>query len=52
MAPKKKNHRNKIVTTFLLGSNELYKFVEDNPILRMKDVAYVNDTANIRKNKK
>jgi len=49
---KKKNHRNKIVTTFLLGSNELYKFVEDNPILRMKDVAYVNDTANIRKNKK
>lgn len=49
---KKKNHRNKIVTTFLLGSEELYKFVEDNPILRMKDVAYVNDTANIRKNKK
>ncbi|MBK8699194.1 MAG: acetyl-CoA hydrolase/transferase family protein [Saprospiraceae bacterium] len=48
----KKNNRNKIVTSFMLGSKALYDFVDENPILRMKDAAYVNDTANIRKNKK
>lgn len=30
-------------TSFILGSKELYEFVDDNPSIRFLDVSYVND---------
>lgn len=42
----------KIVTTFVAGTRKLYDFVHDNPEVVFLDVAYVNDTSVIRKNKK
>ncbi|SMO54793.1 acetyl-CoA hydrolase/transferase family protein [Fodinibius sediminis] len=47
---KKAKHPEKIVASFVMGSRRLYDFVDDNPMLAMLDVAYVNDTAVIRKN--
>jgi len=49
---KKRRHPEKIVGSFLMGTQELYDFVDDNPQIAMLDVAYVNDTAVIRKNPK
>ncbi len=48
----KVKHRHYIVSGFLMGSQRLYDFVHDNPLVRMLDIAYVNDTAIIRKNPK
>lgn len=47
---KKKKHPGKIVTTFAMGSQALYDFVDDNPEVVFLDVAYTNDTAVIRQN--
>ncbi len=49
---KKKTHPEKIVAGFVMGSRDLYDFVDDNPMIAMLDIAYVNDTAVIRKNPK
>src|SRR6056297_2615728 len=49
---KKAKHPEKIVASFVMGSRDLYDFVDDNPMIAMLDVAYVNDTAVIRKNPK
>lgn len=38
-------HTNKIVATFLVGSEVLYDFVDDNPDMLMLPVDYVNDPA-------
>lgn len=46
----KNKHRGKIVTTFAMGSQRLYDFVDDNPEVVFLDVAYTNDTAVIRSN--
>ena len=46
----KKKHPGKIVTTFAMGSQALYNFVDDNPEVVFLDVAYTNDTAVIRQN--
>ncbi|OZB37865.1 MAG: 4-hydroxybutyrate CoA-transferase, partial [Alishewanella sp. 34-51-39] len=46
----KKKHRGKIVTTFAMGSQALYDFVDDNPQVVFLDVEYTNDTAVIRQN--
>lgn len=35
--------RGKIVSTFLLGSSNVYNFVNNNPQVLMQDVAYTND---------
>lgn len=48
----KKIRPGKIVSTFTMGSRKLYDFVDDNPDVSFMDVAYVNDTAIIRKNPK
>jgi len=48
----KRTHPGKIVGTFALGSRKLYDFLDDNPLVAMLDVAYVNDTAVIRRNPK
>jgi 4-hydroxybutyrate CoA-transferase len=48
----KKKRQYKIVSSFLLGTKRLYKFVDDNPMIEMLDIAYVNDTHVIRQNPK
>lgn len=45
----KEINRGKIVTTFLMGSQRLYDFVDDNPMIEMRPVDYTNDTAVIRR---
>lgn len=47
---RKRVHPGKILTTFLMGTRRLYDFVDDNPLVLMRDVAFVNDTAIIRQN--
>jgi acyl-CoA hydrolase len=45
-------HVGKIVTTFLMGTQRLYDWVHDNPMIEMHPVDYTNDTAVIRRNHK
>lgn len=40
------------VTSFLLGSKQLYDFVDDNPIVRSMDISYVNDPRILSQNPK
>jgi len=42
----------KIVTSFAAGSQKLYDFIDDNPLVQFKEAAYTNDTAIIRRNPK
>jgi len=44
-------HPGKIVTGFVMGSQALYDFVDDNGNVRFLDIEYVNNIATIRKNK-
>ncbi|HEX5015271.1 MAG TPA: acetyl-CoA hydrolase/transferase C-terminal domain-containing protein [Candidatus Limnocylindrales bacterium] len=44
----KERNRGKIVTTFLMGSERLYSFVHDNPMVEMRAVDFTNDTHVIR----
>ena len=44
--------RGRALATFVIGSQRLYDFVNDNPFVEMKESSYVNDTARIRKNPK
>jgi acyl-CoA hydrolase len=46
----KKVERGKIVTTFVVGTRRVYDFVDDNPFVAFRDVAWVNDASVIRKN--
>jgi acyl-CoA hydrolase len=48
----KRIHPGKVVGTFAMGTRRLYDFIDDNPQVVMLDVAYVNDTAVIRRNPK
>jgi acyl-CoA hydrolase len=48
----KRIHPNKTVTGFALGSNRLYKYVNDNPAFNFLDIDYVNDPHVIRRNPK
>ncbi len=45
----KEINRGKIVTAFLMGSQRLYDFVDDNPMIEMRPVDYTNDTSVIRR---
>ncbi|MCP9290591.1 acetyl-CoA hydrolase/transferase family protein [Gracilimonas sediminicola] len=49
---KKKIHPGKIVSGFVMGSKKTYDFIDDNPAVAMLDIAYINDTAVIRRNPK
>jgi len=49
---KKKINPYKIISGFAMGTRRLYDFMDDNPEIEMNDIAYVNDTANIRQNPK
>lgn len=48
----KVKHPGKIVAGFVMGTQRLYDFVHDNPQVLMLDIAYVNDSAVIRRNPK
>ena len=47
---KKRIHPGKVVSSFVMGTRRLYDFIDDNPMTVLLDVAYVNDTAVIRRN--
>ena len=49
---KKKIHPGKIVSGFVMGTQKTYDFIDDNPAVAMLDIAYINDTAVIRRNPK
>ena len=40
------------MTCFAVGTQKLYDFIDDNPVVHFKEAAYTNDTAVIRKNPK
>ncbi len=40
---RKKVDRGKVVASFLLGSNDVYNFIDHNPDVLMKDIKYTND---------
>jgi acyl-CoA hydrolase len=42
----------RVVATFMLGSQRLYDWVDDNPMIEMRPTEYTNDTAIIRRFKK
>ncbi|MDR0668135.1 MAG: 4-hydroxybutyrate CoA-transferase [Prevotellaceae bacterium] len=44
--------RGKMVSTFLMGSQHCYNFIDDNPMVAMMDVEYTNMPAVIAKNPK
>lgn len=48
----KKKHAGKILTSFASGTDELYRFIHDNPLFSFQEASYVNDSAIIRKNPK
>ncbi len=41
--------RGKVVATFMMGTQRLYDFADDNPMVEMREVDYTNDTAVIRR---
>ncbi|MFZ4518517.1 MAG: acetyl-CoA hydrolase/transferase family protein [Microthrixaceae bacterium] len=40
----KAHHRNRMVTTFALGTRRVYDFLDENPVVEFLGVEYVNDT--------
>ena len=48
----KKIDKGKLVSTFLMGSQEVYDFIDDNPMVSMMDVGYTNDPFVIAQNPK
>ena len=46
----KKIDTGKVVASFLLGSNEVYSFIDHNPDVLMKDIKYVNNSWIIARN--
>ncbi len=48
----KKINRGRALATFLIGSQRLYDYVDDNPFIEMRASNYVNDVSVIRQNPK
>lgn len=46
----KKKHTGKVVTSFAMGTQRLYDFIDDNPEVAFLDVGYTNSTSVIRQN--
>lgn len=44
--------KGRALATFLIGSQRLYDFVDNNPFVEMRESSFVNDTAVIRRNPK
>lgn len=49
---KKKKNPGMIVSSFVVGSKKLYDFMDDNPIIQMRDFQYVNSVSIIQQNPK
>jgi 4-hydroxybutyrate CoA-transferase len=49
---RKNFHTNKMVATFFMGTDKLYRFVHNNPIVEMFTVDYTNNPAIIARNDK
>lgn len=49
---KKTIYPGKIVSSFAMGSRKLYDFIDDNPMVAMLDVSFVNDPSILSKNDK
>jgi len=49
---RKSLHTGKIVAGFILGTHQLYEFVDDNPIVELHPTEYVNDPFVIAQNSK
>ena len=47
---RKKTDTGKVVASFLLGSQEVYSFIDRNPSVLMKDIKYTNDPWTISRN--
>ncbi len=45
---RKERNRGKIVATFMMGTQKLYRFVHDNPMVEMRPTDFTNDTHVIR----
>ena len=45
-------HPGKIISGFLFGSQQIYEFAHNNPLIEMHPTDYVNDPFNIAKNEK
>ncbi len=45
-------HPGKIVAGFILGTHQLYEFVDNNPLIELHPIDYVNDPFNIARNEK
>jgi 4-hydroxybutyrate CoA-transferase len=45
---RKERNRGKIVATFMMGTQKLYRFVDDNPMVEMRPTDFTNDTHVIR----
>ncbi len=45
---RKERNRGKIVAAILLGTQRLYKFAHDNPMVELRQVDFTNDTSRIR----
>ena len=48
----KKKHKGYIVSSFVVGSKNLYDFIDDNPSVQMLDSDYVNSPTVIQRNPK
>jgi acyl-CoA hydrolase len=46
----KVKHQGKVVAGFVMGTQRLYDFIDDNPLVALLDVAYVNNPEVIKKN--
>ena len=47
---RKSFHTGKIIAGFVLGTQRLYTFIDDNPIVELHPTEYINDPFNIAKN--
>jgi acyl-CoA hydrolase len=45
---RKARNKGKIVATFMMGTEKLYRFVDDNPMVEMRPTDFTNDTHVIR----
>jgi 4-hydroxybutyrate CoA-transferase len=45
-------HRGKVVSSFVVGSKKVYRYVHDNPSVELHPIDYTNDTSIIRRNPK
>ncbi|HEX9044275.1 MAG TPA: acetyl-CoA hydrolase/transferase C-terminal domain-containing protein [Candidatus Limnocylindrales bacterium] len=45
---RKERNRGKIVATFMMGTERLYRFADDNPMVEMRPTDFTNDTHVIR----